>query len=69
LVQEPIPTQVMRVTEFCKAARMSKSAVYKALHNGAIPFVRLAGQIRIPAAVIAGLVASALKEAEERRSA
>ena len=64
-----VPTVFLPVSEFGEMAHMSKTAVYKALKNGELPYVLIAGQIRIPLAAAEALVTRAMKESGERQPA
>jgi hypothetical protein len=61
--------RVFRVSEFAVVARMSRSAVYKGMRNGQIPFIVIAGQIRIPHEAVENLVDAAMAGHEARKSA
>jgi excisionase family DNA binding protein len=64
-----VPTRLLRVSEYGETTHMSKSAVYKGLKNGEIPFVVIANQIRIPLEAVEKLVADAMEEHEAKKSA
>ncbi len=62
---EKSETLFMRVPEFAREARMSKSKAYESVKSGEIPAIRIAGLLRIPRAALEKFAVEAMKPAGE----
>jgi excisionase family DNA binding protein len=64
-----VPTVGVRIAELAQMWHVSRSLIYRAVKNGEIPSIVIAGQIRIPIKMVDQRLADAIAGGGDRKSA